>query len=94
MIAAMRHAGLIALAAGFIAGPAVADSIDNAGPAQAAGPTAYSGSTRSPSGIDTETSSDMAHSVAALPDEDQTTPQANGPTSQPTCSSCAPWFSN
>jgi hypothetical protein len=69
MIATLRRTGLIVLAACSIGGPALADGIDNAGPAQAAGATAYSGSTRSPSGVDTERASDMAHSVGALPDQ-------------------------
>lgn len=70
MIATLCRTALIALAVGSIAGPALADSsTDNAAPAQAAGATAYSGSTRSPSGIDGESASDMAHSVGALPDQ-------------------------
>lgn len=83
MIAArLRRAGLAALFAGFVAGPALAGmgGMDNAGPDEAAGATAYSGSTRSPSGLSFDNDSDMGHSIAALPNNDAGTPINNGPT--------------
>jgi hypothetical protein len=89
MIATMRRASLAALFAGFVAGPALAagmDGMDNAGPDQAAGSTAYSGSTRSPSGSTRlpsdssfDSGSDMGHSIAGLPNNDAGTPINNGP---------------
>jgi hypothetical protein len=57
MIATMRRMGLATLLAAFVAGSALAAmaaGLDNAGPAEAAGSNGYSGSTRSPSGLNTE----------------------------------------
>ena len=82
MIATIRRASLAALFAGFVAGPALAaglDGMDNAGPDQAAESTAYSGSTPSPSGLDFDNGSDMAHSIAGRPNNDAGTPINNGP---------------
>ncbi len=90
MIATMRHVGLAALLAGFIAGPAVisvagVDESDfNAVPDEAAGSTAHAGSTRSPSGLDVDDGSEMAHSSAELPDNEAGTPANNGPADQGT----------
>jgi hypothetical protein len=53
--------------------------MDNAGPDQAAGSTAYSGSTSSPSGLSFDNGSDMAHSIAERPNNDADTPINNGP---------------
>jgi ABC-type transport system substrate-binding protein len=84
MIATMQRAGLVALLAGFLAAPALVamagvDMDDfNAVPAEAAGSTVHAGSTRSPSGLDPDSGSDMAHSSADLPDNDAGAPVNNG----------------